>query len=29
VALVATASKLSVLFWHLLTRAEDYAFAPR
>jgi transposase len=26
IALVATARKLSVLFWHLLTRAEDYAF---
>jgi len=26
VALVATARKLSVLFWHLLTRGEDYAF---
>ena len=26
VALVATARKLCVLFWHLLTRAEDYAF---
>jgi transposase len=26
VALVATARKLSVLFWHLLTREEDYAF---
>ncbi len=26
VALVATARKLSVLFWHLLTGEEDYAF---
>jgi transposase len=26
VALVATARKLSVLFWHLLAREEDYAF---
>jgi hypothetical protein len=26
IALVATARKLSVLFWHLLTRDEDYAF---
>jgi transposase len=26
VALVATARKLSALFWHLLTREEDYAF---
>jgi transposase len=26
VALVAAARKLSVLFWHLLTREEDYAF---
>jgi transposase len=26
VALVATARKLSVLFWHLLTREQDYAF---
>src|SRR5437588_1811094 len=26
VALVATARKLCVLFWHLLTREEDYAF---
>jgi transposase len=26
IALVATARKLSVLFWHLLTREEDYAF---
>ena len=26
VALVATARKLSVLFWHLLMREEDYAF---
>src|SRR5262245_11610763 len=26
VALVATARKLAVLFWHLLTREEDYAF---
>ena len=26
VALVATARKLGVLFWHLLTREEDYAF---
>jgi transposase len=25
IALVATARKLSVLFWHLLTREEDYA----
>jgi transposase len=30
IALVATARKLSVLFWHLLTREEDYAFrGPR
>lgn len=27
VAVVATARKLAVLFWHLLTREEDYAFA--
>jgi transposase len=27
VAAVATARKLAVLFWHLLTREEDYAFA--
>ena len=27
VAATATARKLVVLFWHLLTRAEDYAFA--
>jgi transposase len=26
IALVATARKLGVLFWHLLTRDEDYAF---
>jgi transposase len=26
IALVATARKLGVLFWHMLTRAEDYAF---
>jgi transposase len=26
VALVASARKLAVLFWHLLTREEDYAF---
>src|SRR5437879_5670362 len=26
IALVATARKLSVLFWHLLMREEDYAF---
>jgi len=26
IALVATARKLSVLFWHLLTKEEDYAF---
>src|SRR3989475_4914184 len=26
IALVATARKLSVLFWHLLTREQDYAF---
>lgn len=26
IALVATARKLAVLFWHLLTRQEDYAF---
>jgi transposase len=26
VAIVAVARKLSVLFWHLLTREEDYAF---
>src|SRR5262249_20323939 len=26
IALVATARKLSVLLWHLLTREEDYAF---
>jgi transposase len=26
IALVATARKLSVLFWHLLTREENYAF---
>jgi transposase len=26
IALVATARKLAVLFWHLLTREEDYAF---
>jgi len=26
IALVATARKLSVLFWYLLTREEDYAF---
>ena len=27
VAATATARKLTVLFWHLLTREEDYAFA--
>ena len=27
IAATATARKLVVLFWHLLTRAEDYAFA--
>jgi transposase len=27
VAIVATARKLAVLFWHLLTKAEDYAYA--
>jgi transposase len=27
IALVATAGKLCVLFWHLLTREQDYAFA--
>ncbi len=27
IAATATARKLSVLFWHLLTREEDYAFA--
>lgn len=27
VAATATARKLAVLFWHLLTREEDYAFA--
>ena len=27
VAAVAAARKLAVLFWHLLTREEDYAFA--
>ena len=26
IALVATARKLAVLFWHLLTKEEDYAF---
>ena len=26
IALVATARKLCVVFWHLLTREEDYAF---
>ena len=26
IALVATARKLCVLFWHLLTKEEDYAF---
>ena len=26
IALVATGRKLCVLFWHLLTRGEDYAF---
>ena len=26
IALVATARKLCVLFWHLLTREQDYAF---
>ncbi len=28
VAATSTARKLAVLFWHLLTREEDYAFAP-
>jgi len=27
IAITATARKLAVLFWHLLTRDEDYAFA--
>jgi transposase len=27
VAATATARKLTVLFWHMLTREEDYAFA--
>jgi hypothetical protein len=27
IAATATARKLAVLFWHLLTREEDYAFA--
>jgi transposase len=27
IAIVAVARKLAVLFWHLLTREEDYAFA--
>jgi transposase len=27
IAIVAVARKLAVLFWHLLTRGEDYAFA--
>jgi transposase len=27
VAIVATARKLAVLFWHLLTKQEDYAYA--
>jgi hypothetical protein len=27
VAATATARKLAVLFWHMLTRGEDYAFA--
>ena len=27
IAVVATARKLSVLCWHLITRGEDYAFA--
>jgi len=27
IAIVAVARKLTVLFWHMLTRAEDYAFA--
>jgi transposase len=27
IAATATARKLAVLFWHLLTRGEDYAFA--
>jgi hypothetical protein len=26
IAIVAVARKLAVLFWHLLTRGEDYAF---
>src|SRR5204863_1322968 len=29
VAATATARKLAVLFWHLLTREQDYAFAGR
>ena len=29
VAAVATARKIAVLVWHLLTREEDYAFAGR
>ena len=27
IAIVAVARKLAVLFWHLLTREQDYAFA--
>jgi hypothetical protein len=27
VAIVASARKLAVLFWHLLTKEEDYAYA--
>lgn len=27
IAIIAVARKLVVLFWHLLTREEDYAFA--
>jgi hypothetical protein len=27
IAITATARKLAVLFWHLLTREQDYAFA--
>jgi transposase len=27
IAIVAVARKLAVLFWHMLTRQEDYAFA--
>ena len=26
IAIVAVARKLAVLFWHLLTREQDYAF---